>query len=62
MFQSFNDPWPPPPPFQPAPGPQMTPREERRLVSAVCFFLLGLFLAPIAGGSLLDAVRAALSG
>ncbi len=59
MFQSFND-WPPPPPREPPRGPRLSDREERRLVTAVCLFLLALFLAPIAGGTRFEALRVVL--
>jgi len=61
MFQPFGD-WPPPPRHDPPRRPAMSDKDERRLVTAVCLFLLALFLAPIAGGSLFDAVRVAISG
>jgi hypothetical protein len=61
MFQPFND-WPPPPRYDPPRRPPMSDKDERRLVTAVCLFLLAVFLAPIAGGSLFEAVRVVMGG
>ncbi len=61
MFQPFND-WPPPPRYDPPRGPQMSQKDEKRLVTAVCLFLLTLFLAPIAGGSLFEALAVVIGG
>ena len=62
MFQPFDDPWPPPPPFEPRRDRPLSGRDEKRLVTAVCLFLLALFLAPIAGGTLFEALRVVLAG
>jgi hypothetical protein len=64
MFVDFND-RPPPPRWEPRPEPQrprLTRRQERVLLWLVGLNLLALFVAPIAGGTVLMAVAALLRG
>ncbi len=61
MFVSHDD-WPPPPrwePSKPVP-PRVSPRQERVLMWVVGLNLLLLFVAPIAGGSLIHLLVALL--
>lgn len=60
MFVDFRD-QPPPPPWTPPPGrPPLTPRQERLLGRLVMVFILLLFVAPIGGATILQALVALL--
>jgi hypothetical protein len=64
MFVNFNGDWPPPPepPPAPSPRPRLDRRAEARLGWVIAINLLMLLLAPLAGITLFDAVRALFGG
>ncbi|MBB3996842.1 hypothetical protein [Aureimonas pseudogalii] len=63
MYVDFRNDGPPPEPWKPErPKARLTGRQEKLLVWIVCFNLLMLFLGPLAGVTLLDAVIAYFRG
>jgi hypothetical protein len=62
MFMDFRDPVPPPRWEPPPPRPRLSARQERWLGRLVLVNLLLLLVAPIAGGSVIEAAVALLRG
>jgi hypothetical protein len=59
MFLDVRDPWPPPPPSPPEPRKPVLEKRRERVVGLVVAINLGLLLlAPIAGGSVAQAIAA----
>ncbi|KQU55982.1 hypothetical protein ASG67_07830 [Sphingomonas sp. Leaf339] len=59
MFVDFRNAWPPPEPWQPKPQPpRISRRGESVLAWILGFNLLMLFLGPLAGATVIDAVVA----
>lgn len=59
MFVDFRNAWPPPEPWTPKPvRPKLTRRQGKVMTWVIAFNLLMLFVGPLAGASLFDAVAA----
>jgi len=55
MFLDLKDPWPPPPPNEPAPPrPRLTPRGQKVMAWIVIANVALLLFGPLAGSSVLD--------
>jgi len=62
MFVDYRN-WRPPEPIEPAPQrPRLTRQQEKRLIWAVGLNLLMLFLGPLAGVTMFDALAALFGG
>ena len=63
MFVDFSEGGPPPPPWRPDPAKRrLTPRQESTMAWILGFNLLVLFVAPIAGVTLFDALLSIFGG
>jgi hypothetical protein len=59
MYVDFQDDWPRPEPWKPErPKRRFTKRQENVVIWIVAFNMLMLLLAPVAGGTVFDAVVA----
>ena len=63
MFVPFDEGWPPPPRWEPRPErPRLSKRDEGRLLWLIGVNLLLLFVAPLAGVSVLQVIAALWGG